>query len=222
MVGCFVGASDGKCKLFNPINVITVIMEKKDKVEFFWGNCAKSQGDVETFLCAIDSDHSFIGKRIAIKDDLQIIYYILPFSDDDAILFVVIEESGQLLDAYEGYSNADLDILESSFPKTIRAIRDGMSANLTNYAIVRLESNERPFDCVATKISNINIADLDTEYVFKKVLSLCEYANEVLKESDWDRVSFWQKARIMAHGVIEGAQTAIKAQRIGNFLDKIL
>lgn len=201
-------------------------MEKKDKVEFFWGNCAKSQGDVETFLCAIDSDHSFIGKRIAIKDDLQIIYYILPFSDDDAILFVVIEESGQLLDAYEGYSNADLDILESLFPKTIRAIRDGMSANLTNYAIVRLESNERPFDCVATKISNINIADLDTEYVFRKVLSLCEYANEVLKESDWDRVPSWQKARIMArimaHGVIEGVQTAIKAQRIGNFLDKIL
>lgn len=92
-------AGNGKCKLFNLINVITIIME----VEYFLGNCAKNQGDVETFLCAIDSDHSFIGKRIAIKDNLQIIYYILPFSDDDAILFVVIEESGQLLDAYEGY-----------------------------------------------------------------------------------------------------------------------
>lgn len=196
-------------------------MNERKQIEYFRGNCSKEQGEVETFLCPIDSTYSFIGKDFAIKDGFHIVYYLLPFSDGDAILFAVIEETGQLLEAFRGYSNSDLDVLEPSFPKAIKAMRDGMNANLTNYAILCLEANGRPFDCVATKISNINVADLDTEYVVKKALNLCLYASDIIDELDWDRVSFWQKAKIIAHGVMDGAQTAIKVQKIGNLIDHI-
>lgn len=197
-------------------------MEERKHIEYFRGNCSKQQGEVDTFLCPIDNEHSFIGKDVAIKDGFHIVYYLLPFSDGDAILFAVIEETGQLLDAFKGYSNSDLDVLEPSFPKAIKAMRDGANANLTNYAILCLETNGRPFDCVATKISNIDIADLDTEYVIKKAFNLCIYASDIIDELDWDRVSFWQKAKIVAHGVLDSVDTVIKVQKIGNLINNIL
>ena len=196
-------------------------MEERKQIEIFRGSCSKEQGDIDTFLCPIDSTYSFIGKDVAIKDGFHIIYYILPFLDGDAILFAVIEESGQLLDAFKGYSNSDLNVLEPSFPKTIRAMRDGMNANLTNYALLCLETNDGPFDCVATKISNVDVANLDTEYVIGKAFNLCLYASDIIDELDWDRVSFLQKARIVAHGVMDSATIVIKAQRLGNLLDHI-
>ncbi|GEM_PF-3846636 len=197
-------------------------MKKRARIEFFRGRCLKKEGEIETFLCPIDETHAFIGKDVAVKDAFHIIYYVLPFADGDAILFAVIEETGQLLDAFEKFSDYDLDVLKPSFPKAIEAMRDGMNANLTGYAIIRLESADgKPFDCVATKISNIDVADLETEYVLRKAICLCKFASDVIEELDWDKVTFWQKAKIYARATYNGVQTAIRVQKIGDFLNNL-
>lgn len=197
-------------------------MNERNCIEFFRGSCAKPEGNIETFLCPIDAKHSFIGKELVIEDDCSIIYYFIPFSNNDAILLACVEENGKLTESFEDYSQKDLEILYPSFPKTIRAIFDGNNANLTNYAIVRLDSNGHEFDCVATKVSNVDFLDLETDYLLMKAAELCSFASDVIGELDWDRVTFWQKARIVGNAMLQGAQTAIKVYKIDNLLNRIL
>lgn len=197
-------------------------MNERNCIEFFRGSCAKPEGNIETFLCPIDANHSFIGKELVIEDDFSIIYYFIPFSNNDAILLTCVEEDGKLTESFDGYSQRDLEILRPSFPNTIRAIFDGNNANLTNFAIVRLDSNGHEFDCVATKVSNVDILDLETDYILMKAVELCSFASDVIGELDWDRVTFGQKARIVGNAMLRGAQTAIKVYKIDNLLNRIL
>lgn len=197
-------------------------MEERTRVEYYKGSTIKEEGDLETFICPIDDSHVFLGKEVAVSKGFKLVYYFVPFRNNDAILLLCIDENAELTKAFEDYSQSDLNVLSPSFPKTIQAICDGNNANLTNYAIIRLDSNGHEFDCVATKITNIDLSNLETEYLIKKVCEMACFATEVENELDWDRVSFWQKVKIIAHGVKDGAQTALKIYKIENFLNKVI
>lgn len=196
-------------------------MQERQRIENFRGTTNNEMGTIETFLVPIDSTHSFIGKELVIREGFKLIYYFIPFSNNDAILLVCIEENAQLTDAFEGYSQADLDILESSFPRMINALKAGNNANLTNYALLRLDSNGHESDCVATKVTGVDLLNLEVEWLLEKVLEICSFASDLIDELDWDKVSFWQKAKIMGNGVISGAQTALKVYKISSFLNKL-
>ncbi len=196
-------------------------MKERNSIEFFRGTSRETIGTVETFLVPIDSTHSFIGKEVVISEGFKIVYYFMPYSNNDAILLACIEENAKLTDAFRGYSLSDLNILQSSFPRTIKALLDGNDVNLTNYALLRLDSKGHEFDCVATKVTGVDILKLEEEWLLKKVLEMCAFASDVIEELDWDKVSFWQKTRIMLNGVIEGAQTALKVYRVVNLINRL-
>lgn len=196
-------------------------MKERQFIELFRGETKNEMGTIETFLVPIDSTHSFIGKELVIRDGFKLVYYFIPFSNNDAILLVCIEENAQLTDAFKGYSQADLEILKPSFPRMINALQAGNNTNLTNYALLRLDSNGHEFDCVATKVTGVDLLDLETEWLLTKIVEICSFASDLIDELDWDKVSLWQKAKIMGNGIIGGAQTALRVYKISNFLNKL-
>lgn len=196
-------------------------MNERAFIQQFRGSSNDEVGTIETFLVPIDSTHSFIGKEVVIHEGFKLIYYFVPFSNNDAILLVCIDEKAQLTNAFEDYSWDDLEILKPSFPKTISALQYGYNVNLTNYALLRLDSNGHEFDCVATKITGIELRDLEKKWILEKVIDISSFASDLIDELDWDRVSFWQKARIMGNGILSGARTALQVHKIIDILNNL-
>lgn len=196
-------------------------MNERKNIELFRGAGNEEVGTVETFLVSLDSTYSLIGKDIVVSEGFKLVYYLMPFSNSDAILLVCIEENAKLTDAFRDYSEADLNILESSFPRLVKALQDGYNANLTNYALLRLDSNGHEFDCVATKVTGIDLKDLEVEWLLRKVIDICVFASDLLDELNWDNVSFLQKVRIVGNGVLNGIQTASKVYKIADLLNAL-
>ena len=191
-------------------------------LEYFKSDSSDEVGTVETFKCPVNDDYFVIGKKVTIQEDLGLLYYIAPLAHHEAILFVCLDEDnaekGLIMNAFNDYDEYDLNILKPSFPKLMNAIIDGFHDNYTNYALIKLNYHEISYDCLATKISNIDFADLDTQYIFEKALDCSRCFMDMLDEMDEGEVTFAQKAKLAAHSILPNVQTGLSIKRLSDFL----
>lgn len=178
-------------------------MEQRFEFEFFSSDTYRhSNPELESFYLEKGEDF-FIGKELIIND-VKIIYYVYITGNNSGMLMLYLSE-----DAFNGIienlNEYTADGMCRTWPKLLKALNNGAEDNYFETAIIRLSTeNFGSFWVSCRSIENVNLQDLDTEYVIGKLSDLYSNTIDILTEYRDNDISIYDRAKAVGKGAFSG------------------
>lgn len=166
-------------------------MERKDKMQFYTDENNSMHEDYVVERFYIKTDFIFYFGRILYFKNLMITYYFFPIDLDEALMFIYLGDDifDELINSLDEY---DIEAFTKTYPALMEAMYNGHHDNYSKSALIKLRSpngeNNR-FWCLATKVENIDLENLETEYIFKKLGNLTADMKTILKQLGENEIS---------------------------------
>lgn len=172
-------------------------MERRFRMDFFMQDSDNTSDEVELYPFYLeDEELIYAGREIHVNGQ-KITYYIWPTGEDNAILFLYIGD-----DTFDEFVNNideyNLEALTNAFPLLMRALYNGINRNISEIALLPLKDltkDDDVFWCLGTRLDNIDISDLDTKYIAKKLMKLYQDTIELFVQLNENEVSTWDKIK---------------------------
>lgn len=193
-------------------------MEQRYSMNFFLEDyCGKEEPEVEAFYLE-DGDNFYIGRELLL-DDRKITYYFLPIDKREALLFLYVGDDtfDKAVDNLDKYNE---DGVMNAFPLFAQALKNGVNDNYTKTALIKLQhvNGKDSFWCFATKIENVDLTDLENEYVINKLQKLFSDSIDVLIQIEENDISNWDKLKGAGKAGYDGWKIARTALTLGGLL----
>lgn len=190
-------------------------MEERQQLQFCQADTAKEEGCIYTF-CVKDDDTILIGKEVVYTKNTKIVYYIapLPNTNQKAMLLMCIDKDAALDDALQEIDNVSAPYYRDAFPLLWSAVCDGVNDNYTNAALMCLEMHGKKSYCIGRQLCNINIEDLDCEYILREAVELFSYIVNIFEEIEKNEISTWDWIKIGFLRGLTQAKPYLTAQRL--------
>ncbi len=154
-------------------------------------------------------DELFAGRELIVKE-VKITYYIYPTGKHSGFLAFYLGDD--CFDSIREALNEDtIGPIGSAWPKFLEALSNGIHDNDSRYALAKCNFGSGvEFWAMYTRIENIELDDLNTEYVIDKVAQLYSFTTDMLIEMNQNEPSTWKAA---TNSAIRGAKNGIKWSR---------
>lgn len=151
----------------------------------------------------------FLGKEIIVKS-VKITYYIYPTSEHGGLLAFYLGD-----DCFDSISEAlnedTIDSIGTAWPKFLEALSNGIHDNDSRYALAKCNFGSGvEFWAMYSRIENIELDDLNNEYIIGKVAQLHSFTIDMLIEMNENEPSTWKVATNAAY---RGAKNGFKWSR---------
>ena len=145
-------------------------MERRNSMDFFYEEYKGSdEPDLNAFY--IEGEKMIYGGRELLLKDKKITYYVLPLEEHEAVLFLYVGDDifDNLLNSIDEYSEPGI---RNAYPLFMKSVDNGLNENLYSTALLNLPHacKDGKFWCFATKIENIDLSDLENDYVLNKLM----------------------------------------------------
>ena len=174
-------------------------MEARDNFEFFIDEC-QYNGDTEVITFYIEkNDTFFIGKEVLINNK-KLVYYFIPFQDNSAFVFLYLSDNDfdYLIDNLNKYN---VEGTKNAWPLLMAALENAANDNYFKPSLFKYNGM---FWGLFTMVENIDITDIETEYVIGKFGNLYNYALNMLQEIHDNDISKWDMAKGYGKAGIDG------------------
>lgn len=178
-------------------------MEQRFKFEFFSDETYHhSSPELETFYLE-KGDDFFIGKELVVND-VKIIYYIFITGKNCGLLMLYLSD-----DAFDGITENineyNAQGMCNAWPQLMKALSCGRDDNYFETAIIKLNTdNFGTFWTSCRSIENVNLQDLDTEYVIEKLSELYSNTIDILTEYRDNDISAYDQVKAVGKGAYSG------------------
>lgn len=184
---------------------------------FFVEENERTSDEVLVNAFYLEDDRVVYGGRELVMQGKTITYYFLPTGEHEAVMFLYLHDNAfdDFVDSIDDYN---IDRYNNAFPLFMKALKNGLDENLSRAALLRLPHIGRPgekFWCLATMVENVDLDDLDTDYVIGKLSNLYSYAIDMANQVDDNDVSLWDTLKgegrraARSFGIARGIKAAL-------------
>lgn len=171
-------------------------------------------------------DNDGLKLTITLVDSLNYIYYIFQKTENQAVIFACVNESGNIYDAFKDWSDSKLKVLSSSAPCLTRMILNGRATRGDQVGLIPVvDSRNKIYDC-AVRVIDFDWNTSDKAEELRRCHSIaCQMLLEIMdlfKELNEGDLSTSQQLKIGAITFTESAQNALKVVRMGNTIEKVI
>ncbi len=154
-------------------------------------------------------DEVFAGRELLVKD-IKIVYYIYPTGEHSGLLVFYLGDD--CFDSIREVLDEDtIGPIGSAWPKFLEALSNGIHDNDSRYALAKCNFGSGvEFWAMYTRVENIELDDLNTEYIIGKAVQLHSFTIDMLNEMNDNEPSAW---KVAANSAIRGAKNGIKWSR---------
>lgn len=193
-------------------------MERRYSMDFFLGD---SNGEEDWTVSGfyVENEDTIYGGRELYYNGNKITYYFFPIDHDEALMFLYIghDTFDEFIDNIDDYN---LEGANKAWPLLIRALHNGANDNYSGSALIKLPDlthSNKMFWCLATKVENIDLKDLETLYIIKKLGNLVSDAMDMLTQINENDISTWDSIKGNARAGYDSYQRGRKAMKIASF-----
>lgn len=194
---------------------------KTDKVVFFV-ETAKGEKEGLDVLCTGKGDKEWVGRTVVVADDdgdsTRYSFYVFPQDESSALLFCPFGVSSWLTQFVSSMDKYNVDAAQKAWPLLMAALKNGGDDNYSHgeapalIRVVDTPTGENDIWGVAVKIENVDFEDMDTAYVYKKVVWASNYAVNMLTEYQKNDISAIDAAK---GGIQEGFDVWRRLRMVG-------
>ncbi len=175
---------------------------------------------INSFMVETCQGETYIGKEMFL-DEIKLTYYFYPTVEHEAIMFLYLENQATFEELEEGINSYTFDAVHETYLLLIEALYNGRNDNYSRCALIKIKNGDgegKPFWCFAAKVENIELSNLDSDYVHHKLMTLVEGTCNVFKQLQ-NEMSVWCQTKMYIRAIRDGIDKALTVKKL---LDTIL
>ena len=173
-------------------------MKNTEQIVFFLETIQGHEKGIDVLTTGV-GEREWVGRTISVPNDddssMRFSFYILPLDESSALIFCPFRSSPWLTKLVSSLDEYNIPGYRNAWPKLMAALKNGRDDNYSHgdapalICFTETPTDESDIWGVAVKIDNVDFKDVDTEYMYKKVIWASNYAIEMLDEYQKNEVS---------------------------------